>query len=184
MNYDAFSHGQIISKKWLCDCLEPYLNPDSTVWILGSWYNVMAFMLLSRGNTTFKSIIGYDIDPVAKTTADLICNAWTCEQPTVTNIVADANLLDWSDPPDVVINCSGEHFVNTAWWTAVPESTVVAVQSSNVVDSGPIWNIQQPNPDFETFVGRYPMSNVFYSGTKFIPTEAGGYQRYMLIGKK
>ena len=184
MNYDSFSHGQVISKKWLCEQLEPHVPHNATVWVLGSWYNLIAFMLLTRGNKTFKAIVGYDLDPAAKVTADLICNAWTWDDPVVTNVVADANGLSWSNPPDVVINCSGEHFENSAWWTAVPESTVVAVQSSNVVDSGPVWNIQQPSPDFETFVGRYPMSNVFYSGTKFIPTGAGGYQRYMLIGTK
>lgn len=184
MNYDSFSHGQVISKKWLCEHLEPHIPDNATVWVLGSWYNLVAFMLLSRGNKTFKAIVGYDQDPMAKVTADLICNAWTWDNPVITNVVANANCLDWSNPPEVVINCSGEHFETTEWWSAIPQSTVVAIQSSNVVDSGPVWNIHQANPDFETFANRYPVASMIYSGTKFISTGAGGYERYMLIGKK
>ncbi len=185
MDYTAFSHGQILSKKWLCDTLEPHIKDNSTIWILGSWYNLIAFMLLVRGNKTYKSIVGYDINTDAVALADSICNAWTWDNPVVSNQQADVNQLDWSQPPDVVINCSGEHFADTAWWNHIPLATLVAIQSSNVVNNDPQWDIKQPNENIDVFLNRYPVSTQYFTGTKYITTgQDTGYERYMLIGRK
>jgi hypothetical protein len=51
MNLDSFSHGQIASKLWLCDHIEQYVTDNSRVAIVGSWYNVLAFMMLTRNES-------------------------------------------------------------------------------------------------------------------------------------
>ena len=117
MNFDAFSHGQIHSKLWLCEELERYTKVNSRIWILGSWYNLLAFMLHIRKPDYYSSIIGYDIDYHSKEVSDKLCNAWTIYNPiSVQNIIANANELDWSNPPDIVINCSVEHFSDNTWF--------------------------------------------------------------------
>lgn len=185
MDYTAFSHGQITSKKWLCEELEPHIPDNAVIWVLGSWYNLIAFMLMVRGNKKIHSIIGFDIEPDSKPIADMICNAWNCFDPCVFNNTADANSLDWTNPPDIVINCSGEHFEKTTWWEHVPSNTTVAIQSSSMVDAGPAWDVKQPNPTMETFLNRHPVQTVLYTGKKFIDMGVNGsYERYMLIGKK
>ena len=68
MNFDAFSHGQIQSKIWLCEELEPHTPIHANIRILGSWYNILAFMLLTRRpEYYYNSIEGIDIDPDAMT---------------------------------------------------------------------------------------------------------------------
>ena len=49
-NYDAFSHGLVTSKLWLCEELENVIHNNNVknpaLNILGSWNNLLALMLL------------------------------------------------------------------------------------------------------------------------------------------
>jgi len=185
IDLSSFSHGQIISKLWLCEELEKHMSANMNINILGGWYNVLGFMLSVRRPNFYATIHNTDIDSEAIAVADKICQTWIIEGATVINRVddcgSDSYIMDY--PIDVVINCSVEHFKNNKWFDSLPKGTLVCIQSSDVIDPEYPWLIKQPSPDIETFLNRFPVSELLFSDTKRIQYETHGYNRFMLIGK-
>jgi hypothetical protein len=178
---DSFSHGQVASKMWLCENIEPLVKKDATVMILGSWVNVLGFMMLTRNPTQYKHIRGIDIDVNAIQTADQINSYWFIEG-ILRNTAGDANTIP-KEGYDIVINCSGEHMNSTEWFDTIPAGTLVCIQSSNIVDTKHPWYVTNPSPTFESFMEKYPL-NIKFAGTLPIRYSDWGYDRYMVIGIK
>jgi len=183
MDYTSFSHGQVLSKIWLCEQLEPHVPKNTRAAIIGSWYNVLAFMMLTRKSELYQYILGIDIDPLAIDTADRICDAWRigCDKK-VSNIVQDARTFDYTEF-NLVVNCSVEHMSND-WYNSIKENTLVCIQSSDVTDPNYPWLITNPNHNMETLVKKYPLSQTLFSGEKEFNYGSWGYKRFMLIGVK
>lgn len=181
MNYDSFSHGQIHSKIWLCENLEKFLPKQSNVYILGSWYNTLGFMMLCRNPHYYQSITGIDIDETQEI-SDKLTNAWTFDPAIVRNIKADASEYNFDDSDSVYINCSVEHFENTKWFDNIPIGALICIQSISITDPDYPWHIRQPNATFDEFIKKYPITSVLFSGTKRIQYSDWGYDRFMLIG--
>ena len=187
MDYDSFSHGQIQSKVWLCEHLEEFMPTNAEVKIFGSWYNILAFMLLCRKPNSYASILGIDTDPATKPIADKINDAWIINDKIVHNLVMDVNIYTFSrDNPEksVYICCSAEHFEDNYWYDKVPEGSLICMQSSSVTDPNPPWSIKNPTPTLDDLVNRYPLKELYYKGTKNIEYATWGYYRYMIIGRK
>jgi hypothetical protein len=183
INFDAFSHGQIASKLWLLEHLERYLAKDSMIAIVGSWYNLLAFMMLTRKPAHYQHILGVDIDSEATKVADKLCNYWNFDDTSkVTNLTRDAGDEDYSGY-DCVINCSVEHMPND-WFNRVSTGTLVCIQSSDVLDPAYPWLISNPNPDMETLIKKYPLSQYHFVDTQVIKYDNWGYKRFMIIGVK
>ena len=181
INTDAFSHGQIVSKVWLCEQLEPYLKPQTSLFILGGWYNVLGFMLIVRRPDYYKTIYNLDADMLAIRVANKITNAWD----NVVNLLTDVNEPPWTlASDDVVISCSVEHFSDQTWFNKIPKGTLCCIQSCDVTDPDKPWLIKQPNPDIQTFADRFPMTETLFLSTKRIQYYHFGYNRFMLIGRK
>jgi 16S rRNA G1207 methylase RsmC len=178
-NTDSFSHGQILSKIWLCQELEPYLADRSSMAILGCWYNTLALILRARNNN--HKIVGYDIDSGAVSVANRICDSW-CLDNSVQHEIADVNTVNL-DQFDVVINTSSEH-MSTQWFKHVRAGTLVCIQSSSVVDPGQPWLVSNPSPTFDDFLNKYPMSSELFTGQKFFDYVTWSYHRFMLLGIK
>lgn len=184
MNYDSFSHGQIKSKIWLCQELEKHLPNDPKVTILGCWYNVLAFMMLTRNPDMYCQIIGLDIDTEAIQIANQINNAFITDSDLLKNIVCDANEFIFADT-NIVINCSSEHMHSTKWFNNIPSGTLVCIQSSNVTDAEYPWLVTNPSPTLESFEYKYKLSKTYFLDTLPIRYKNGhGYDRFMLIGIK
>lgn len=186
MNFDSFSHGQIQSKVWLCKELERFIHANLKVAVLGSWYNLVAFMLLTRNADRYQHILGIDIDPEVKAIADKVTEAWRIGSDyKVENITADANVYDTSGY-DLIINCSPEHMEGNDWFDNLEYGTMVCIQSSDVQTSDDdVWKCVNPNESLEDLVLKYPLSKYLYSGEKEIRySEDNGYKRFMLIGIK
>lgn len=179
----AFSHGQIHSKIWLCEHLEKFLPINPRVAVLGSWYNVIAFMLLTRKPDLYQFITGIDMDASATEVAEKICDAWRfgCDRK-VSNITADVGDFDYHEF-DVVINCSAEH-MSSEWFEKIPTGTLVCIQSSDVTNESHPWLVTNPNPTMETLIKKYPLSRSLFSDEKEINYGDWGYKRFMLIGVK
>lgn len=183
-NYDSFSHGQIKSKLWLCDELEKYIPNSSSVAILGCWYNILAFMLLTRNNKQYSSIVGIDQDKSTLNIADKLLNYWIIENSTkIKHLSTDANSCDLKNY-DVVINCSPEHMEKSTWFDNIEDKTLICIQSSNIVDSNYPWLIKNPSPDLNSFISKYPMKQTLFLDTLPIRYNGWGYDRFMLIGFK
>jgi hypothetical protein len=183
MNYDAFSHGQIKSKLWLCGELEKHIPKNANVKILGSWYNILAFLLLARRPTHYKLIEGIDNDEGAKEIADKICNAWVIDENIVQNINDDVNSVLYHNT-QIVINCSPEHMTDDAWFKKIPAGTTLCIQTSDVVDPNEPWLIKTPHPTLEDTINKYPLTITHFTGTLRIQYGDWGYNRYMIIGVK
>jgi hypothetical protein len=183
MNYDAFSHGQIKSKLWLCEKLEPQIQPQSNTMILGCWYNILGFMMLTRNPYRYRSIVGIDTDQEAIDIADKVLDRWIVENRKVHNMALNANALDYTDM-DTVINCSSEHMESNDWFDKIPEGTLVCIQSSNVTETGEPWFIKNPSPTLESFTQKYNLSKTHFADTLRIDYGSWGYDRFMLIGIK
>jgi len=184
MDFNAFSHGQIQSKLWLCENLEPFMKPNSTILNLGCWYNLLGLLLCMRNNIQIKSVKGIDKDMEAITLANSFCQSFMI-QPNVKihNECMDANSLDYYGY-DLVINCSVEHMESKEWFEKIVPNTLVCLQSSNRVTDDPVWDIKNPNPNFETFKSKFKLSNTYIEKTYHFQYDEYGYDRFMIIGKK
>jgi hypothetical protein len=183
MNFDSFSHGQIISKLWLCEQLEPHLPKKATVFILGSWYNLLGSMMLTRNRKLYQSILGIDIDSTAIDIADKLCETWIIEKK-LCNKVGDASTYPL-EGPNVIINCSPEHMENTNWLNNIVKGTLVCIQSSNMQNDNDIWDIKQHSPTIEDFISKYRLETILFCDTLQIRYENNkGYERFMMIGRK
>lgn len=182
INFDAFSHGQIKSKIWLCDNLEKHIHPQATVTILASWYNVLGFMMQVRKPEHYKWIHGVEIDAEAAAIADRICDTWTLGDQML-NIGDDVNSGNYLQS-DVVINCSPEHIESSRWFDRIQKGTLVCIQTSNMTDPNEPWLIKTPCVSLRDFKDKYPLKNTYFSDTLEIRYDGWGYDRYMLIGIK
>jgi hypothetical protein len=195
MDLLSFSHGQIISKIWLCEELEKYCKLNDNLYILGGWHNVLGFMFSVRKPNFFKKIHNIDINSEVIEIADKICNTWINvlydTNSHVINTCADSNEYDLqiNTETDIVINCSVEHFMSNDWFNKLPSNTLVCIQSSDIKDKEVIesletWQQNQPNSDLATFLNRFPVKEYIYVGTKTFEYPNYGYNRFMMIGRK
>lgn len=186
MDYTAFSHGQIQSKIWLCEHLEPHIPKDSNVAILGSWYNTLGTILLTRQPTHYHSIIGIDIDSSAVDVADKVCEAWQI-QPNckIQNFCADVNTYNLLGR-NVVINTSVENIDKTNWFENIESNALVCLQTVNVTNEQvkKDWKILTYFNDLNNFISSFKFTSLLYTGEKeFVYTNLS-YKRLMIIGIK
>lgn len=185
MDFSSFSHGQIQSKSWLCQKIKSHMPSNATIAILGSWYNVLSFMMLTQYEEQCQSILGIDIDPTVKEIADKINNAWMIgSDAKVTNITADVNAYPL-EKFNLVINCSPEHIETNQWFDNIACGTTVCLQSSDIdIKDDDVWKCVNPNKTLDDFKNKYPLSQYHYLGTKNFRYDDWGYQRFMIIGVK
>jgi len=184
MDFAAFSHGQIQSKLWLCEGLEPFLQEQSKIIIIGSWYNILGLMLMIRNPHKQFTIKGIDVDIEAIKIADKLTEAWRFEAMIpFKNEVADASEYDYSNY-DVIINTSIEH-MSDEWFYNVPNGKIVCLQSMSInVLNDPIFKITNPNPTFEIFMKKYNMTKTLFKGEKKFDYATNPYTRFCHIGIK
>lgn len=185
MNFESFNHGQVQSKIWLCENLEPLLPKFPSVLILGAWHNVLGFIMLSRQPKRYDFIAAVDIDPEVKPIADKICEAWTMSDTVkIQNLTEDANNTRFTHY-NVVINCSVEHMENVSWFDKIDNNALVCIQSSDLPENhDEVWKINNPNISLEKLKQKYPLSQILFAGEKVIQYENWGYKRLMIIGIK
>jgi hypothetical protein len=189
-SYQGFYHGPVVSKIWLCEKLEEvignlsYQNPS--VHILGCWQNVLAFMMQVRKPNYYSRIDGYDLDKLSIDASDRICDAWKFGKSKVFNHNVDFYDVDFSYKPNsVFINCSVDQFKDTTWFDKIPANSLVTMQTTDIVDDNPPWQVTQKYKDLNEFSNSYPLTEVLFSGAKPIKYYADyNYNRLMLIGIK
>ena len=179
----SFSHGQTQSKLWLCETMEPYLPQNSVVAILGCWYNMLGFMLITRNQHFYQHVLGVDIASEAITEADKLCEGYMLGSDSVIrNVCADANTYNLQGH-NVVINCSTEH-MSDEWFNNVDPNALVCIQSSDVDISEEPWLITNPVDSLEKFAERFPMKERLELKELQFDYGSSSYKRFMLIGVK
>lgn len=177
----AFMSGQVGSKLWLCEQLEPILLKFKTpppIWILGGWYGMTNFLLQSRDANVGK-VTSFDIDPAA-TKGAMIMNESFVYLESFAAVTADVNVLDYSDGPPVVVNTSAEHMPDRTWFDLIPAGTMVVIQTNNMPHDDHVFahqNIADLRRDF-------PLAQYLFSGDLPFKYEDWGFSRFMVIGVK
>lgn len=179
IDFSAFSDGQIRSKLWLCDEIEKFLPNRCRIAILGGWYGLTAFLLLSRGIDKIKEIRSYDLDPKAGPIADNINNAWVCEGWRFKAFTEDANIIDLSGF-DVVINTSAEHIIKRTWFENLKDQLIVIQSTDQIHDDNDEHDYCFSLADLKR---KYIMTN-FYEGEREFVYPDKTFNRFMLIGRK
>jgi len=182
LDFDAFSSGQISSKLWLCQELEKLNNKTpSIIWIYGGWYGIASLLLLTREKFPVKHIRSFDIDPACETIADKLLENWVWQEWKFKAVTADCNDISFSnEKPDLVINCSTEHFTSIEWFNGIPSNTLVALQNNNM----------QHNDHYscydtcDEFADEYKLKTLKYKGTLDFTYPTWKFSRFMIIGNK
>jgi hypothetical protein len=177
---DAFTHGQIRSKLWLCRELEKLNCSSNLTWIYGGWYGLVAFLLLSRNKFNVKRIHSYDVDPSCKAIAEMINDNWVCQSEVFRAHTLDCNLLLPTES-DLIINTATEHFPSMTWWNNIPSGKRVVLQGNNMVHEGEEVTI---STSLDNFKQQFPLSKYEYTGEIEFNYDTWGFKRYMVIGIK
>lgn len=170
---DALSDGQLYSKIWLVDQLEPLLKEYSLdrpakVAVLGGWIGLLSLMMFCRELPV--NVVSIDIDARANVIAEKV--NWDKQFKALT---ADMYGVDYSQY-DVIINTSSEHIDSISGWRkALPKGKLVIVQNNDFEDGeGHISTV----PNSSRLRNLIDLTDVSYEGTR----KFAQYDRFMIIG--
>ena len=194
IDQDAFSRGQLKSKKWTVDILEDLNLPLGMTFVLCGWYGILPAMLF-YSNLSVDKIRSFDKDENCCEIADSINktnfqNQWRFKAITEDILKIDFNGHVWqvwsksnnrmcypiTDVPDTIINTSCEH-TSDDWYDKIPVGKFVVLQSNNFIEIKDHVNCVF---SLDEMIDQYKMSKIFFSGEKKLEK----YSRYMLIGIK
>lgn len=191
---DAFSWGQLKSKRWLVDELTNLNVELRTVFIMGGWYATLASMLFNS-DMVIHYIRSFDLDENCQPIADKVNNLqvqnnWRFKAITedIHNINMDVHTWScWSaknnrnsfpitDRPDTIINTSCEHIADfPEWYYKIPKGKLVVLQTNDYTELPEHINCVKDADDFAT---KTPMHTVLFAGEM----QLAKYKRYMRIG--
>jgi len=184
---DAFSKGQLASKKWLIEELQKLDNKSfENIAMLGCWIGASVDSLLKTLDT--QRIYGIDSDPVAielaeKLNQQHVQNSWKFK-----GVVEDVSMLDTSTmqiqiggelievQPNMVINTSCEHMEND-WFESASATQLIVMQTNNFKEWHEHVNCVTSVKDMQE---KYPLTKTVYAGELIMPN----YTRYMQLGFK
>ena len=170
---DAFWGGQMKSKEWLIENLEPFVTNPSRIDIHGGWVGVLASMIF-QSNIPIKYICSVDIDPVCEHVATMM-NKIEEQDGRFKAITRD--MCSVSVNGDVIINTSCEHITQEqyeSWLSRLPKESLIVLQSNNYQIPEHV-RIAKSLEEFKTQC----RINVLWAGTLELPL----YNRFMIIGK-
>jgi len=190
---DAFSVGQLKSKRWLIDSLiESGGYELGTIFLCAGWYATLASMLFDS-NLSIRCIRSFDIDPNCATIAETVnrtqvLNSWQFKATTadIMNLEFDnytystqrsnGTSVELCESADTIINTSCEHIPNfNEWYDRIPYGKLVILQSNNYSELPE--HVNSSN-SLDEFVDSVPLIDTWYKGE----LELSKYTRYMVIG--
>jgi hypothetical protein len=190
---DAFSRGQILSKKWLADELIKLDINLGTVFLCAGWYGSLALLLFESG-LKIEKIRSFDKDAECYKIADTINRPYVMSEWKFKAQTADIHLINYRDghtydtiknngepqelydKPNTIVNTSCEHLTSfVLWYNLIPKGTLVALQTNNYYEIDDHINCVT---DINEFKKMAPLDNILYEGTLNLEK----YNRFMLIG--
>lgn len=182
MDLEAWSSGQVLSKIWLAQELEPIARANAAparIVLLGGWYGLTNFILRCRSNIIIDSVVSVDLDANATAIAEKINETWLWQNHKFKSLTLDANNFDYKNI-NVVINTSVEHIESDRWFKNIPEGCLVALQSNNMKHNDHCHN----HKSLEDLKKEFPFTQTLYSGIKLFKYETWEFYRFMTIGIK
>lgn len=163
----------LISKMWICQELKKLnLTEFNTVYILGSWYGTMAYVL-NHCNIDAKKIINVEIDKKRIEFSNKLLQKFK----NVVSMNRDANKLNYKQLTNngLIINTSTNEIDNPAWLEHAPRGSLIVIQGRNDVDE---------SNTLEKFDSKYKLSKTLYLGQRLLKDPEVNYIRFMKIGIK
>ena len=183
MNFDrdAFAHGPIESKIWLCQELAKRGLPEiDNVYILGAWSGTMPFLLHATGAVKFKHMTLIDINADYLAQARVVCNSIETEGR-LTVLCQDANTFVYPiDQINLVVNTSTDNIDGFGWWRNIPQGTWTALQGR----TGGHRDCVMPYDTVAEFDAAYTMSGTNWADSRHFVYPDHRYTRFMKIGQK
>jgi len=193
---DAFSWGQLKSKRWLVSELEKLNLPLGTIFLCAGWYATLAPMLFDS-SCKIDKIRSFDIDESCIAIADTINSNKVRENWKFKAVADDIFNINYSthqwqawskannrmsypfiEVPNTIINTSCEHIKDfDIWYSKIPEGKMVILQSNDFFDVEEHINCVS---SLEEFSKQTPMTQILYQGDLTLEK----YTRYMRIGIK
>ena len=166
---DAFRMKQIQGKTWLLNSglLDHCSDKSKKVLVVGSWFGFTSFCLHKLG---FSNVTEVDPDGRLEHFAKHL-NRFNKQYM---HITADINTIDLSSY-DIIINPSGEHIVDNAWFDNIKSDATVIIHSTDYPAIDHVNTCQQQS---ELLI-KYNMNPIFL-GTLDLQT----YKRFMIVGLK
>ena len=127
---DAFWRGQMQSKEWLIENLQPLVNSPSRIDIHGGWVGVLASMIF-QSKIPARYICSVDIDPTCEPIATMM-NKHEEIDGKFRAITGDMCTVPVSG--NVIVNTSCEHITQEqyeTWLARLPKDSIVVLQSNN-----------------------------------------------------
>lgn len=127
---DAFWRGQMQSKEWLIENLQPLVNSPSRIDIHGGWVGVLASMIF-QSKIPARYICSVDIDPACEPIATMM-NKHEEIDGKFRAITGDMCSVPVSG--NVIVNTSCEHITQEqyeTWLARLPKDSIVVLQSNN-----------------------------------------------------
>ena len=127
---DAFWRGQMQSKEWLIENLQPLVNSPSRIDIHGGWVGVLASMIF-QSKIPARYICSVDIDPTCEPIATMM-NKHEEIDGKFRAITGDMCTVPVSG--NVIVNTSCEHITQKqyeTWLARLPKDSIVVLQSNN-----------------------------------------------------
>lgn len=171
---DAFWSGQMKSKEWLIDNLEPFVTKPSRIDIHGGWVGVLASMLF-QSNISIKYICSVDIDPVCEHVATMM-NKIEEQDGRFKAITRDMCTVPVNG--DVIINTSCEHITQEqyeSWLARLPKESLIVLQSNH-------YQIPEHVRIAKTLEEFKEQSHLTEVWSGILKTQL--YDRWMIIGKR
>jgi hypothetical protein len=173
----SFTPDLIESKVWLLKELGSVAPELDTVYILGSWYGNLALYMHLQPTVEYEKIINVETDADMLAQSERMLDHVGVER--VEHMFKDANKLDYQQLGDrgAVINTSLTDMPGTEWFENIPGGTLVVLQARD----------QDPGEQYhstEDIVDKFPLDQVYYTGTRSLQDPETGYQRFMVIGRK
>ena len=171
---DAFWGGQMKSKEWLIDNLEPFVTKPSRIEIHGGWVGVLASMLF-QSNIPARYIASVDIDPLCEHVATMM-NKIEEQDGRFKAITGDMCTIPVHG--DIIINTSCEHITQeqyNTWLERMPINSLLVLQSNNYKIDEHV-RIASSIDEF----AEQSKIQVLWQGELQLQL----YKRFMIIGKK
>ena len=127
---DAFWRGQMQSKEWLIENLQPLVKSPSRIDIHGGWVGVLASMIF-QSKIPARYICSVDIDPTCEPIATMM-NKHEEIDGKFRAITGDMCTVPVSG--NVIVNTSCEHITQEqyeTWLARLPKDSIVVLQSNN-----------------------------------------------------
>jgi len=189
---DAFSRGQLFSKKWLVNKIKD--KDLGTIILCAGWHGSLIY-LFNRDGVKFNQCFSFDNNPQCIETSELLNKELVLDNWKFKATQADILKIDYNPcvfstikadgstemkgiKPDTIINTSCEHIKDyDIWYNKLPENVLIILQSNNYFEQTEHINCVK---NIEEFKQSSPMNDILFEGT----LNLGMYKRFMLIGKK